>query len=145
MQSGPSNAKTGKAGAVSKKKKVRHWDKKSSKVALNLSQSHDEIDTSPVESPLVYFERVFPRSLVEHIVGQTNQYSQQHGRDVSVLSEEILGIIGFMIYSGYKPVHYKQLMWRGDEDVSLQWAEDLMPVKGSKLFYEIFIWLTIAL
>ena len=80
-QSGPSNAKTGKAGPVSKYKKVRHWDKKSSKVALNLTQSVDDIDTSPVESLWVYFERVFPRSLVEHIVEQTNLYSQQYGGD----------------------------------------------------------------
>ena len=124
---GPSSTQSGKVGPTKKKKKDRHWDKKSTNVALNFPVSPNN-STPPSEgSPLTYFEKIFPRSLVEYIVEQTNIYSQQHGRDVNVSCEEVLGIIGLMIYSGYKPVHDKQLMWTADEDVSLQWAKDLMP------------------
>ena len=122
-----SNNQIGKKPSTRKKKKDRHWDKKSAEVALNFPASPDDATTPSEVSPLACFEKVFPMSLVEHIVEQTNIYSQLHGRDVKVSSEEILGIIGLMIYSGFKPVHDKQLMWCGDDDVSLKWAKDLMP------------------
>ena len=41
--------------------------------------------------------------------------------------EELLGIVGLFIYSGYRPVHDKTMLWSLEEDASLQWAKDLMP------------------
>ena len=95
-------------------------------VALEMPFNSEEVDLAASESPIVYFEKVFPRSLVEHIVEQTIIYSKQHSRDVNVSCQELLGIICIMMYSGYKPTRNRELLWSAEEDVSLQWAKDLM-------------------
>ena len=58
---------------------------------------------------------------------QSNLYASQHGRNLNLSVEEFLGLLGIMIYSGYRPVHGKYQLWSNEDDVSFKWAKDLMP------------------
>ena len=117
-----SDAKSGR-----KKKKLRNWDNSTPNFLIQAPNFEKEMPEIPTESPLAFFEKFFNRDLVEHIVRETNLYSNQHGRSVNLTVEELLGILGLMVYSGYRPVHDKRNLWANEEDVSSQWAKDLMP------------------
>ena len=109
-----------------RRKKTRNWQQLQPKYLI---QPHEECDLKEIhsESPVECFKKVFTMELVDHIVEQTNLYSRQHGRNVEASREELLGIIGIMILSGYRHVHDKRMLWSSDEDVSIQWVKDLMP------------------
>ena len=111
---------------TNKKKKTRNWQQLQPKYLIQLPEECDPKE-SHSESPVECFKKVFTMELVDHIVEQTNLYSRQHGRNVEASREELLGIIGIMILSGYRHVHDKGMLWSSDEDVSVQWVKDLMP------------------
>ena len=108
-----------------KKKKLRHWLQQIPNFLISTPVEREE-DKNDITSPLDYFRKFFSVDLVDHIVQQTNLYSKQHGRNVEVSKEEMLGIIGVMILSGYHPVFDKKLLWSSDDDVSVEWVKELM-------------------
>ena len=113
-------------------KNVRKWNKKSAEIALDLPSLTQDISNPSRESPLACFEKEFPRERVEHIVEQTIQYSLQKGRNVNVTIYEVLGIIGLMVYSGYKSVLGKE-MWSNDFFVIFTGRQDFSESRRSLL------------
>ena len=104
---------------------MRHWQQQIPNFLISTPVVREE-DKNDITSPLDYFRKFFSVDLVDHIVQQTNLYSKQHGRNVEVSKEEMLGIIGVMILSGYHPVFDKKLLWSSDDDVSVEWVKELM-------------------
>ena len=50
----------------------------------------------------------------------------QHGKRLNMTMEELLGMIGIMMLTGYRPVHNKRYLWCNDDDVSSLWVKELM-------------------
>ena len=109
-----------------KKRKIRNWKKCPPKFVVPMPLE-EELDDIHSFSPLEYSPIFFSDELVEHIVNQTNLYSQQKGRNVNMKPEELLGIVGLFIYSGYRPVHDKTMLW------SLEY--DAMQCNGPKIWW----------
>ncbi|KAF0313958.1 PiggyBac transposable element-derived protein 3 [Amphibalanus amphitrite] len=70
---------------------------------------------------------MFTRELLENILEQSNLYATQHGRRLNMAMEELLGIIGVMMMTGYRTTHNKKHLWSAKDDVSSVWAQELMP------------------
>ena len=68
---------------------------------------------------LSYFMKLFTPELIDYIVAQTNLYSRQHGRNIDLSKQELLGFIGVMILTGYRPIHDKRGLWSAEEDISV--------------------------
>ena len=70
---------------------------------------------------------MFTRELLESILEQSTLYASQHGRRLNMTMEELLGIIGVMMMTGYRTTHNKKHLWSAKDDVSSVRAQELMP------------------
>ena len=111
-----------------KRKKVRNWRHRPPMFRVQLSASDpDDVSLVGNSSPCEFFQQVFTRELLENILEQSNLYASQHGRTLNMTMEELLGIIGVMMMTGYRTTHNKRHLWSAKDDVSSVWAQELMP------------------